>query len=94
MTLLNVALWVAGAVLLIVAVFRVRNPYRRMVELDHLADNARRYESWRGGRSSAPGESDVTGADLMRSMLRRRVLVWAAVAAVGAVLILAGFAIR
>jgi hypothetical protein len=94
MSLLNVALWATGVVLLMVAVFQARNPYRRMVELDRLADNSRRYDSWRGGRSGAAGEDETTGADIMRTMLRRRVLLWAAVAVVGAVLIIAGFAVR
>jgi hypothetical protein len=93
-TLLNVALWVAGVVLIMFAVFRVRHPYRRMIELDRIADNARRYDRWRGGRSAGADGNETTGADLMRSMLRRRVLVWAVVAAVGGLLIVAGFAIR
>jgi hypothetical protein len=64
-----------------------------MNELDRLAENARRYESWRGGRAvSADGET--TGADVMRQMLRRQVLAWAAVGIVGVVLIVAGFAVR
>jgi hypothetical protein len=64
-----------------------------MNELDRLAENARRYESWRGGRAvSAHGET--TGADVMRQMLRRQVLAWAAVGIVGVVLIVAGFAVR
>jgi hypothetical protein len=41
MSALNVILWVAGAVLLTVAVLRVRQPYGRMTELERLADNAR-----------------------------------------------------
>ena len=94
MSLVNVALWIGGLVLIVIAVFAGRGPYRRMMELDRLSENARRYDSWRGGRAAPEGESQTTGADLMRSLLRRRVLMWGAVAVAGAVLILAGFAIR
>ena len=64
-----------------------------MTELDRLAENARRYESWRGGRASTD-PTETTGADVMRAMLRRRVWMWAGVGAIGVALILAGFAIR
>jgi hypothetical protein len=87
-----VILWALGTALLAVAIWQVRAPFGQMSELDRLAENARRYESWRGGRSSGPGEK--TGADVMRALLRRRVLTWTAVGLVGVVLIVAGFAIR
>ena len=64
-----------------------------MGELDRLAENARRYDSWRGGRSGADAPG-TTGADVMRSLLRRQVMTWAAVGTVGIVLIVAGFAFR
>jgi hypothetical protein len=92
MSALNIILWIAGAVLLTVAVLRVRQPYGRMTELERLADNARRYEGWRGGRAGHDG--GVTGADVMRQMLRRQVLLWAAVGVAGVVLLIAGFAVR
>ncbi len=92
MELVSLALWIGGAVLIILAVFQARGPFSRMTELDRLAENARRYDNWRGGRRATSGEE--TGADIMRQMLRRRVITWAAVAGVGFVLILAGFAIR
>lgn len=63
-----------------------------MTELDRLAENARRYESWRGGRTT-PAE-ETTGADVMRGFLRRQVTMWAGVAVLGAILFVAGFAIR
>ncbi len=90
--MINVVLWVAGVAMLALAIWRVRAPYSRMSELDRLAENARRYDSWRGGRGPVPGET--TGADVMRQMLRRQVLVWAAVGIAGIVLIVAGFVIR
>jgi hypothetical protein len=64
-----------------------------MNELDRLAENARRYDSWRGGRSSA-SDTETTGADVMRQMLRRQVVLWAIVGAAGVALIVAGFVIR
>lgn len=93
MELLSLALWIGGAVLVVVAVMQARGPFGRMSELDRLADNARRYDSWRGGRRS-DAEEPTTGADIMRQVLRRRVMMWAAVAGAGVLLIVAGFAIR
>ncbi len=65
-----------------------------MSELDRLAENSRRYESWRGASRLTSAEGETTGADVMRAMMRRQVLNWSAVAALGIVLIVAGFAIR
>jgi hypothetical protein len=93
--LINIALWLSGFVLLALAIFRIRAPLARMSELDRLAENAKRYESWRGGRSSTTAEThEETGADVMRSMLRRQVLIWATVGVLGIVLIFAGFVVR
>ena len=64
-----------------------------MSELDRLAENARRYDSWRGVRSSGAAD-ETTGADVMRSMLRRQVMIWAIVGTAGVALIVAGFVIR
>ena len=90
--MINVALWVGGAILLALAIWRIRPPYARMKELDQLAENSRRYESWRGGRSGP--ENETTGADVMRDMLRRQVYLWSGIGVVGGVLIVAGFLIR
>jgi len=91
--ILNLVLWVGGVALILLAVFRAQQPWRRLAELDHLAENARRYDSWRGGRGTAAAP-ETTGADVMRQVLRRRLLIWGAVAAAGVVLLIAGFAIR
>ena len=93
MELFSVGLWIAGAGLIILAVFQARGPFSRMTELDRLAENSRRYDSWRGGRRPN-AEDSTSSADIMRQMLRRRVLLWTAVAGAGVLLILAGFAIR
>ncbi len=89
----SMALWIAGVVLIVVAVLQARGPYQRMAELDRLAENARRYDSWRGGRRMSADEA-TTGADVMRQLLRRRLLLWAAIAGVGVLLVVAGFALR
>ena len=90
----NIALWAAGVVLLALAIWRIRAPLARMQELDRLKDNARKYDSWRGGSSRTAADGDRTGADEMRDMMRRQVSVWGALAAAGIVLIAVGFAIR
>lgn len=91
--MLNLVLWVGGVALIVLAVLQARGPFARMTELDSLAENARRYDKWRGGRRASAGE-EMTGAEVMRQMLRRRVLIWAGVAAVGVLLVLVGFALR
>ena len=94
MELVSLALWLGGVGLIVLAVFQARGPFTRMSELERLAQNARRYDSWRGGRRTAAEEGGTSGADIMRDMLRRRVLIWAAVAAAGVALVVAGFVIR
>jgi hypothetical protein len=92
---INVVLWLLGIAFVALAIWRVRPPFARMSELNQLAENAKRYESWRGGsRTAAGGGNETTGADVMRDMLRRQVYLWVGVGAVGVVLILAGFVIR
>lgn len=91
--LLNLALWIGGVLLIAAAIWRVRVPFGRMSELDRLAENARRYDSWRGGRSGADS-TETTGADVMRALLRRQVTTWSAVGAVGVLMVIAGFAVR
>lgn len=91
--MINLALWLGGFALIALAVWRGRMPYARMAELDRLAENARRYDSWRGGRGT-PAGGGTSGADVMRQLLRRQVLLWAAVGLAGVLLVIAGFAVR
>jgi hypothetical protein len=91
--MVSLALWIGGVVLIVLAVLQARGPFARLSELDRLAENARRYDSWRGGRRPS-SEDATTGADVMRQVLRRKVLLWAGVAAVGVVLVVVGFAVR
>lgn len=93
--MINILLWAFGGGAIALAIWNVRVPLARTSDLDRLADNAKRYESWRGGsRTAAGGESGKTGADVMRDMLRRQVYIWLAVAAVGVILVIAGLAVR
>lgn len=92
--MINVVLWLVGALLIGVAAWRVRAPFARLGELDRLAENAKRYESWRGGGSRTAAGDGTTGADVMRQMLRRQVYLWVAIAIVGVVLVTAGFVVR
>jgi len=91
---INLVLWLGGGALLALAVWRIRGPFTRMGELDRLAENARRYDSWRGGRSTAAAGDETTGADIMRQLLRRQVYLWLAIGTAGVLLVLAGFAVR
>ena len=93
--MINIALWALGIGAIALAIWKIRVPLARKSELDRLADNAKRYESWRGGSRTAAGSgSEKTGADVMRDLLRRQVYLWAAVGAVGVVLLIAGFVVR
>lgn len=91
--MINLVLWLVGVAMVAIAIWRIRRPYARLAELDRLAENARRYESWRGVRGGA-GEDRTTGADVMRQLLRRELMIWAGVGVVGVVSVFAGFAIR
>jgi hypothetical protein len=90
----SIVLWLAGFVLLALGIAKAAGPFGRMQELDRLADNARRYDSWRGGSRLTAADNERTGADEMRDVMRRRTLTWAGVAGLGIVLIVAGFAIK
>ena len=92
MTPLNVALMAIGLGLLALGIWRLRRPLAKISEIDQIAENSRRYESWRGNR--APAEERSSGADVMRQMLRRQLLVWGAVCLGGLVLLITGFAVR
>jgi len=91
--MINVVLWTVGLILLGLGIGKASGPYARMRELDRLADNANRYEAWRG-TSRTSGESETTGADVMRQVLRRQALIWTGVAGLGVALFIAGFAVR
>jgi hypothetical protein len=88
---LNFALWLIGLALVILGLWRIRAPLARAAELDRLAENAKRYDSWRGNRATSDG---TTGADVMREMLRRQAIIWAGVIVAGVAFLVAGFVVR
>ena len=45
---INIVLWLVGFVLLALGI-GAAGPFAQMKELDRLAENAKRYDSWRGG---------------------------------------------
>jgi hypothetical protein len=93
-SIVALGLWAAGLVLIGLAIWRARPAQARLGELDRLAENASRYDSWRGGRKTAVGADGPSGADLMRDMLRRQVRLWVAVGAAGVFMLVAGFVLR
>jgi hypothetical protein len=91
---ISLGLWFTGAVLIGLAVFNIRLPLARRREMDYLADNARRYESWRGSSRTAAGAGEKSSTDVMRDILRRQLVQWLAVGAIGTLLIIGGFFVR
>jgi hypothetical protein len=89
MNLLGFALVAAGVGLFAVGYLRARVPWRRYQALRAQDENAERYRAWRGGPSGARDEK--TGASVAMALLRREARTWAAVATVGAVLVVVGF---
>lgn len=89
---LNLVLWAAGAVLIVLGAFQMRAPLARVRELEATEANLRRYDDWRGSRLA--DDSERTGADEMKDYLRSRVRLWAAVIVVGVVLVVVGFIVR
>jgi hypothetical protein len=88
--IVNIVLWVAGAVLVFVGYRRARGPWARYQALKEQDANIARYDAWRGGVR----DSGQTGASVAMEILRRQAQVGAAIAAIGAVLVVAGFAVR
>lgn len=87
---INLLLWGAGVVLVVIGYTRARGPWARYQALKAEDANIARYESWRGGLRN----HETTGASVAMSMLRRQAQVAGAIAFVGLVLIFLGFLIR
>ena len=92
MGIVNVVLWVAGIVLLVVGYQRARGPWARYQALKDEDANAARYNAWRGGVRSDDG--GTTGASVAMAILRRQAQMAGAMGAVGIVLIVLGFVIK
>lgn len=85
----NLVLWVAGVVLIVVGYTRAKGPWTRYQALKEQDANVARYEAWRGGlRSEDDGK---TGASVAMDVLRRQARIGGAIAVAGFVLIFLGF---
>lgn len=90
MSLVNVALWGLGIVLIAVGYQRARAPWSRYQALKEQDANEARYGAWRGGvRDDGP-----TGASVAMQILRRQAQMGALVLIAGFVLVFIGFLIR
>jgi len=87
---INLVLWAGGAVLVAIGYLRAKGPWARYQALKAQDENVARYESWRGGLR----DHETTGASVAMAMLRRQAQVGAAIAIVGAVLVVVGFLVR
>lgn len=89
MEMVNLAAWGLGVFLIALGYSRARGPWLRYQQLREQEQNVARYEAWRGGVR----DSSTSGASVMMALYRRQAQIWAAIAALGFILVLAGFAI-
>ncbi len=90
MTVVNLALWIAGIILIALGYTRARGPWARYQALREQDANVARYEAWRGGIR----DNEKTGASVAMQILRRQAQLGLTIAIVGLVLVVLGFAIR
>jgi uncharacterized membrane protein len=90
MIAVDIVLWVAGVVLIVVGYRRARGPWARYQQLKEQDANAARYASWRGGIR----DDSTTGASAAMQILRRQTQTAAGIGVVGLVLVVLGFVIR
>lgn len=90
MSVLNIALWLAGGALIVLGYVRARAPWSRYQMLKAEDRNVARYESWRGGIR----DDGKTGASVAMELLRRQAQVGGAIALLGLALVVVGFLIR
>ena len=90
MGIVNLALWIGGAVLMAVGYNRFRGPWSRYQALRDEDANAKRYAAWRGGVH----DDGTTGASVAMDILRRQAQIGAAIVIAGIVLVFLGFFIR
>jgi hypothetical protein len=91
--LLGMALIVAGIAAIGLGAFQVRGPLATIRRLDAADANLRRYETWRGRDTSIQADGP-TGADEMRAIMRKRVMLWGGLIAAGAAAIVTGVLIQ
>jgi uncharacterized membrane protein len=90
-TLVNVALWGLGILLIAVGYQRAKGPWSRYQALKEQDANVARYETWRGGIRA---DSSTSGASVAMEILRRQARIGGAIAIIGFVLVFLGFLIR
>ena len=90
MGIVNLALWIGGAVLMAIGYSRFRGPWSRYQALKDEDANAKRYAAWRGGVH----DDGTTGASVAMEILRRQAQIGAAIVIAGIVLVFLGFFIR
>lgn len=90
MSVLSIALVLAGVVLIVIGAIRAREPYRRYMALREQDANVARYEAWRGGVRSDP----KTGSSAAMQVLRRQAQMGGLIVIAGVACMIAGFVIR
>jgi hypothetical protein len=88
----NLALWAAGVVLILVGYTRAKGPWARYQALRTQDQNVARYEAWRGGARSE--DAGRTGAAVAMALHRRQAQQAGLIAIAGFVLVFLGFLIR
>jgi hypothetical protein len=86
----NLALWVGGAILIVIGYTRARVPWARYRALKAQDQNVARYEAWRGGVR----DEGTTGASVAMAILRRQAQAAGLIAVAGLVLVFLGFFVR
>ena len=84
---LNLLLWGAGVVLVVIGYTRAKGPWTRYQALKEQDANVARYEAWRGGLR----DDEKTGASVAMDVLRSQARNAGLIAIVGFVLIFLGF---
>jgi hypothetical protein len=89
MDVLGLVLIVGGIVAIVAAVLQMRGPLATIRRLDETQANLERYESWRGKQTGVQADGP-TGADVMRSQMRQRLVLWGALAGAGVLSVVLG----
>jgi hypothetical protein len=85
----GLVLVLAGLGLIVVAAWLARVPLAMIRRLDATEAELKRYDEWRGSRTTID-DAGPTGADEMRAFMRRRLLILAVAGVGGAVLVIVG----
>jgi hypothetical protein len=89
-SVVSIALWLAGVALIGVGYLRGRAPWARYRMLKAQDENVARYAAWRGGIR----DDGKTGASIAMAVLRRQAQSAGLIAIAGFVLVFLGFFVR